>query len=113
MKIVTSSVSGVLLLRLEEEKSLDYTCAQEVKRDLLAHIDGTSDVVMDMAEIDFIDSAGLGVLVGLYKQVRRAGRRTRFTGVNPAVLHVMQVIKLDRIFDLTPDVEMAIRSLTA
>jgi anti-anti-sigma factor len=102
MIVSESRTAGTTRLRLDGDESLDYTCAQAVRDDLLSRITGNTDVVVDLSGIEFIDSAGLGVLVSVYKAVRRSGRKSRYTGVRPSVMHVLQVIKLDTIFDLAP-----------
>jgi anti-anti-sigma factor len=91
---------------------LDAVSAAETKRNALRRIDGSSDVVIDLAEIEFIDSIGLGVLVGLYKTIRTRGCRANFIGVRPAVKRVLEIIRLDEIFEVYSDLEAATRALS-
>ena len=111
MKVTGNHEQGLLRLEFLGDDELDLHCAADVKAQALALIDGATDVVFDLGGVSFVDSAGLGVLVGLYKNTRTHGRRARFIHVRPAVVHVMEVIKLDRIFDLHPDLDAAARSL--
>jgi len=111
MKVTANRELGLLRLEFSGDGELDLHCAADVKAQAVALIDGASDVVFDLGGVSFVDSAGLGVLVGLYKNTRTHGRRARFIRVRPAVAHVMGVIKLDRIFDLHPDLAAAARSL--
>lgn len=92
---------------------LDAVSAAQVKRDALRRIDGESSVVIDLSEIEFIDSVGLGVLVGLFKTIRTQGRRANFCGVRPGVHRVLEIIRLDEIFEVHPDLETASRALAA
>jgi anti-sigma B factor antagonist len=98
-------------LPIECDGVLDAVSAAETKRDALRRIDGGSDVVIDLSEIEFIDSVGLGVLVGLFKTIRTRGCRANFIGVRPGVQRVLEIIRLDEIFEVYPDLESATRAL--
>lgn len=111
MRVRSIVEHGVRRLRFEGDGELDLHCASEVKDQATKLIDGATDVVFDMENVAFVDSAGLGVLVGLYKQTRILGRSANFIRVQPEVMRVLEIIELDRIFDLYPDVESAARAL--
>jgi anti-anti-sigma factor len=83
-----------------------------VKRDALLLIDGAANVVIDLATVEFIDSSGVGLLVSLFKTVRGRGRRAAFSAPRPEVRRVMEIIKLDRIFELHADAATAVRALS-
>jgi anti-sigma B factor antagonist len=103
---------GVLRLRFHGTDALDTLVAAEVKEQALGLIAGDSDVIVDLSGVAFLDSTGVGVLVSLFKAARRSGRSARFASVAPGVRSVLEVIKLDRIFDLYPDAASAAASLT-
>ena len=111
MRVRSTCSDGVVTLSFEGGEALDAHAAPQVKREALPLIDGTADVVVDLTRVAFIDSSGLGLLVSLYKAVRRRGRRAVFSSAQPEVRQVMKIIKLDRIFELHADVESALRSL--
>jgi len=92
--------------------SLDAYSAAEVKREALRRIDDSSDVVIDLSLVEFVDSVGVGVLVSLFKATRAKGRQAKFIGVRPDVLRVLEIIRLDEIFDVHADLESASRALT-
>ncbi len=98
---------GVLRLRFQGTDALDTLVAAKVKAEALDLILGDADVVVDLSGIAFMDSTGVGVLVSLFKAARRNGRNVRFAGITPGVRLVLEVIKLDRIFELYPDAASA------
>ena len=102
---------GIVQIRLEGDDALDCANAPQVKADLLRCARGAEDIVVDLSKVEFVDSAGVGVLVSLFKAARLAGRRTTFAGARPGVVSVLAIIKLDQIFDLYPDAAAAMRSL--
>jgi len=111
MIVRSESHQGVVRLRFDCGEALDAENAEVVKEDALALIDGSANVVLDLSGIDLVDSRGLGVLVGLHKAVREVGRRANFTGVHPEVRRVMELIRLDEIFEVYPDLGAARRAL--
>ncbi len=102
---------GVLHVRFEGIDALDTFNAVQAKAEAVALIDGTADVVVDLSGIAFMDSTGIAVLVSLVKAARRSGRDAHFAAIGPEVRSVLEVIKLDRIFDLHPDVSSAAESV--
>jgi anti-sigma B factor antagonist len=109
---VTGSVrQGVLHLHLRGSDSLDCANAGQVRSAALSHVDGRADVVIDLSEVDFVDSAGVGVLVSVFKAARVHGRSVKFVTSRPGVVSVLRLIKLDQIFDIYTDSPAAVRAL--
>jgi anti-sigma B factor antagonist len=102
---------GVLHLRLHGTDALDTLVASRVKAEALSLIGRDSDVVVDLSGISFVDSTGIGVLVSLFKAARKNGRDARFAGIAPGVKTVLEIIKLDRIFEVYPDAAAAAAAL--
>ena len=111
MKVREDRKDGILLLYLEGNDSLDCSTAADVRTRILDKIDGNSDVILDLSRVQFVDSAGLGVLITVYKATRTRGRQARFAGVRPEVHHIMEMIHLNRILELSTNVSSAIRDL--
>ena len=68
---------------------------------------GNSDLVLDLAGVDFIDSFGLGVLVGALKRARLAGGDIRLVIPEPRIRRVLEVCDLDRVFRIEDTAEDA------
>jgi anti-sigma B factor antagonist len=69
---------------------------------------GTSRFVVDFGPTEFIDSSGLGAVVGALKAARLAGGDLRICGVAGQVELILQLTNLDRVFRSYPTVEAAI-----
>ncbi|MFN8075722.1 MAG: STAS domain-containing protein [Kineosporiaceae bacterium] len=69
---------------------------------------GGQDVVLDLSQVSFLDSSGLGVLVGALKRTRAAGGSLRLAGCSGSVLDVLTLTGLNRVFALEPDVATAL-----
>jgi anti-sigma B factor antagonist len=59
--------------------------------------EGHSRVVVDLSDIEFIDSSGLGALVGCLKSARQAGGDLKIAAPNKQVTMVLQLSNLDRV----------------
>ncbi|MEW5976628.1 MAG: STAS domain-containing protein [Acidobacteriota bacterium] len=57
------------------------------------------DVILDLSQVDFMDSAGLGALVALIRKHKEAGRRCMLAAPSPLVA---RILKLTAIHVLTP-----------
>jgi anti-sigma B factor antagonist len=68
---------------------------------------GRSRVVVDLGEVDFIDSSGLGALVGGLKAARQAGGDLRIARAGAQVMAVLKLTNLDRILAPYDSVEEA------
>ncbi len=68
---------------------------------------GTVRIVVDMAETTFLDSSGLGALIGGLKAARQAGGDLRIARPTPAVTTVFELTNLDRVLRARDDVDGA------
>ena len=69
---------------------------------------GRTDLVVDLTEVSFLDSTGLGVLVGRLKLARTRGGSMRLVGTDDRDLKVFSITGLDKVFEIHPDVESAL-----
>lgn len=64
-------------------------------------------IVVDLGAVSFIDSAGLGVLIGLLKRVAARGGDVRLARPQSAVRLVLEITRVTRVFTIFPTVEEA------
>ena len=66
---------------------LDHCSAQAVRRELDALIAelGVKRLVLDMADMTFMDSSGIGVILGRYRELRERGGSVAVKNLNPQV----------------------------
>ncbi len=73
---------------------------------------GKTSVVLDLADVSFIDSTGLSVLLNGLRRVTRRGGRMAIVCTNPTVLRLFQITNLDSTFDIFADRPQAIAHVT-
>ncbi|MGA0540514.1 STAS domain-containing protein [Neotabrizicola sp. VNH66] len=71
---------------------------------------GHNLLVIDFAPVSFVDSSGVGALVGLLKRVGNRGE-IALCGLNESVLQLFRITRMDRVFSLQPDTARAISAL--
>ena len=68
-------------------------------------------LVVDLAQIEYLSSAGLGYLVGLLKKLRLGGGNLRLCGLRPSIFELFEVMRLTQIFDIESSADAAIAAL--
>jgi anti-sigma B factor antagonist len=72
---------------------------------------GTRNILMNLAQVTYMDSAaGIGELVGSYSSAVRRGARLKLLHASKNVYHVLQITRLNTIFEIYIDEDAAIRS---
>lgn len=72
----------------------------------------SSSVVIDLSNIDFLDSSGLGALVQTAKQCNSAKRSFIVVG-NARVIQTIKLVRLEEFLHLVPDLNTALSQLAA
>lgn len=88
---VVAGGDGVVLVRLRGE--LDASCAREVRSAIDGAIgtEGVARIELDMAEVGFIDSTGVGVLVGAIQRAKASGQEVEIVAVSGPVRRVLDM----------------------
>ena len=71
---------------------------------------GQKKIILNLAEVDYIDSSGVGELVGCFTTVRNAGGELKLLNLSKKVHDVLQVTKLYTVFDVRDDEFNAVKS---
>jgi anti-sigma B factor antagonist len=77
-------------------------------RDLVDN--GRKKILLNLADVDYIDSSGIGELVGAYTSVRGASGELKLVYLTKRVRDIIQITRLFTVFDVQPDEAAAIRS---
>ncbi len=102
-KIFIFKFSGNLILsELEEIRN-------EVKNTI--ENEGAQEVIFDMSEVDFIDSAGIGFIVSVYKTLKSKNGKFALAGLKKKPKEVFSLTRLDKIIKIFDDIESAKKGL--
>lgn len=104
---VTRPRAGTAVLTLGGR--LNMVSAAQLKTAINEAVEaGRTRVVIDLADVGFMDSSGLGVLIAGLKRARQDGGDLRITGVTQQVATVLQLTNLDRVLQSYADAEEAL-----
>ena len=111
MEVKLLGEKRALLVRLRGE--LDHHTAVKIREEADRMLRSTNavNIIFDFSELSFMDSSGIGMIMGRYKKVRTLGGRVFAFGVNAQSLRIMEMSGIDRIIKLVPDYDRAIRLL--
>lgn len=86
---------------LQPSGLLDGTKATQVRQEIDGILNQGADIVLiDLQDVTFIDSSGLGALVSALKAVRSAGRKLFICSINAQVKMLFELTSMDRVFQI-------------
>jgi anti-sigma B factor antagonist len=81
-------------------------------RQALADLASSRRLIIDMSGIPFVDSAGLGALIGGIRRTRELGGDVAVACDRPTLVRLLRTTGFDRIVSVTPSVEEAMATLS-
>jgi anti-sigma B factor antagonist len=85
---------------------------QSIEAQLLALIkNGSRKLIVDLSALTYVDSAGIGMLIGCNGQMEQAGGRFRITGIQGGVAKSFEIVHVDRIVTVLETVEAALAQI--
>lgn len=110
---ISGRTEGQLLVVTVHEPRIDAAAAIGFKDNMRAQLDGGHPrVILDLHEVDFIDSSGLGAIVATYKSLG-PDRSMTLAGLTPTVEKVFRLTRMDTVFSLFVTLEDALGALQA
>ncbi|HHV72354.1 MAG TPA: STAS domain-containing protein [Clostridia bacterium] len=94
------SKSGEKFL-LQAEGEIDVYTSSQLKEKINALLDnGVKELVIDLSNVSYIDSTGLGIFIGTLRNLKERGGRMELLSPTPRVKKVLNITGLDRVFDI-------------
>lgn len=108
MQMTAVEAENALIVTVKDRR-IDAAVAVRFKNrmmELTSH--PTARVILDLSQVEFLDSSGLGAVVGSMKQLGR-GRRLDLAGLTPSVEKVFRITRMDRVFRVYDSLDAAMR----
>lgn len=92
-------IGTTLVVKLEGE--IDQSCAAEIRTDIDREImlNNAKNLILDFAGVTFMDSSGIGVVIGRYKQIKARGGKTMIIRTRPQVDKILELSGLKKIME--------------
>ncbi len=111
MRLVSSQRLTPVAVVIMLSGDLDLATAPELRNALQEALTERPNLVLNMSDLRFLDSTGIGVLVRIHKKTSAVGGVLAFAEVPSNVVKILEVTCLDRIFPVYPTVEDALHAL--
>ncbi len=109
MMATTEKSGDVTVVRIAVD-TLDSSNEKRFKKEVIPILEPNSKVILDMSEVEFIDSSGLGVVLSCYRHVNAAGGDLRLCCLSEQVRTLFELVRMHRIFDIYGTREEAMKS---
>jgi len=112
MTISTRQVGGITILDIGGRIVLrkESASVRDVIRDLLNN--GHKQILLNLGDVNCIDTIGLGSLVGVFMTVRKQGGDLKLLNLPEKFAGAMQITKLNTVFDIINDEAVAVKSFS-
>ncbi len=113
MKFKTRQVDGITVLDLSGKITLGEgsVTLRDAVRDVLAK--GQNKILLNLADVNYIDSSGIGELVSAFTAVKNSGGELKLLQLTKKVKDLLQITKLYTVFDVKDDEAAAVSSFSA
>ena len=110
MKANTRQVDGVMIVDLSGRITLGEgsVILRDTVRDLVGK--GNKKILLNLGEVNYIDSSGIGELVSAFTTVRNQGGELKLLNLTKKVHDLLQITKLYTVFDVKDDEAAAVKS---
>jgi len=111
MQLQEKKMADVLIVR-PLEKRIDAVTAMDFKQKMSDWIDsGNRRIVLNLSEVDFIDSSGLGAIISGLKKIGNEGNLV-ICVVKETVMSLFRLTRMNRVFDIFSSEEEALMAFS-
>ncbi|HEX2926175.1 MAG TPA: anti-sigma F factor antagonist [Ruminiclostridium sp.] len=100
-----------LVIRIMED--MDHHSAQYLRQKIDSEIikSTVKNIIFDFSKVNFMDSSGIGVVIGRYKNIQKLNGRAAIVNANPKLMQIFEMSGVLRIIPAFTDLEDALSSM--
>lgn len=100
-----------LVIRIMED--MDHHSAQYLRQKIDSEImkSTVKNIIFDFSKVNFMDSSGIGIVVGRYKNVQKLNGRVAIVNANPKIMQIFEMSGVLKIIPAYSDLDDAISSM--
>ena len=112
MTIDTRSVNGVTILEIHGKVTIGEG-SREIRKEIRELLDGgNKDILLNLGDVSYVDSSGIGELVSSYTTVTNQGGQFKLLHLTKKIRELLAITKLLTVFDCYDDEETAVGSFS-
>ncbi|HTR38800.1 MAG TPA: STAS domain-containing protein [Bryobacteraceae bacterium] len=109
MEIPVDNVDGVAVAAMPVDE-LDASNSGEFKRDIAPVLQAQTKLVLDLSQLRFVDSSGLGAMLSCLRQLSARGGDLKLCSMSKQVRALFELVRMHRIFDIYPTRDDAVHA---
>jgi stage II sporulation protein AA (anti-sigma F factor antagonist) len=111
LQVELTAKEQVLIIRLVGE--LDHHTAEKLRYQVEEKIEsnGIRHILLNLEDLSFMDSSGLGVILGRYKQITQLGGKMIVCAISPSIYRLFELSGMFKILQIVDSEEQALLSL--
>lgn len=109
MQMTAEMIDGVAIVTLVNE-SLDAESSKAFKQDMEAHMGPGAQVVLDLSNVAFVDSAGLGSILSCLRKLNAQDGDLKLSNMSAPVRSMFELVRMHRVVEIHNTREDAIRA---
>lgn len=95
---------------VELQGSFDMSCSKDLRQQMMdILVEPPKQIIIDMSDVECMDSSGLAILIETLKLAKRKLCSLRLANMNKRIKGVFEIARLENLFDIYDNVEMALR----
>ena len=100
-----------LVIRIMED--MDHHSAQYLRQKIDSEIikSTVKNIIFDFSKVNFMDSSGIGIVVGRYKNIQKLNGRAAIVNANPKLMQIFEMSGVLKIIPAYADLEDALTSM--
>ena len=113
-KVSVEYTDNATIVTFTTEKILEEKDIQVLQETIVSIVEQTERIslILDFVNVKFLSSSVLGLLIRVSKKVYENDGQLKLCNINPKIYEIFKITRLTKIFDIYPDVEGAVRSLS-
>lgn len=112
MKLRVEQSGNVTVIHVESNH-LDAGNTTQFRNAVSGAIAGRKGVLIDLTDVQFVDSSGLGALLSCLRQISADGGRLRLCGISRTVRSLFELVRMHRVFEIHGSREEALAAFTS
>lgn len=111
MQLYFKTVNKTLIVSFVGE--MDHHTSEDIRDKIDRYIDNNmiKNIIFDFSGISFMDSAGIGVIIGRYKKVSPSGGKIAIVNAIPQVKRIMEISGIFKIAEVFENIEKALSNM--
>lgn len=109
MESTIEKVNDTVVLTIQHQ-ALDANTARSFRQEFEQVLENGKQILLDLSQVEFVDSAGLGAIVAELKSLRSAGGEMKICNVHKTVRALFELVRMHRLVEIFNDRDEALAS---